>query len=46
MLEKRPMPINYNISNKYNQNINEKDFLKILQQKKKRMIYYGKNNLY
>ena len=46
ILEKRPMPINYNIGNKYNQNINEKDFLKILQQKKKRIIYYGKNNMY
>ena len=46
ILEKRPMPINYNIGNKYNQNINEKDFLKILQQKKKRIVYFGKNNMY
>ena len=43
ILEKnsRPTPINYNLNK-----LNEKDFLKILQQKKKRMVYYGKNNLY
>ncbi len=43
ILEKnsRPTPINYNLNN-----LNEKDFFKILQQKKKRMVYFGKNNLY
>ena len=41
--EKNPKlkPINYNL-NKYNQGINDKEFLKILQQRKKRMIYVGK----
>ena len=43
ILEKnaRPKPINYNL-NKYNPPINDKDFLKILQQRKKRMVYIGK----
>ena len=37
----KPKIINYNI-NKYNSPINEKDFLKKLYQRKKRMIYLGK----
>ena len=43
ILEKnaRPKPINYNL-NKYNPPINDKDFMKILQQRKKRMVYIGK----
>ena len=42
ILEKnpRPNPINYNI--KYNPALNDKEFLKILHQKKKRMVYIGK----
>ena len=41
MLEKnlRPKPINYNLNSPA---INEKEFLKILHQKKKRMMYIGK----
>ena len=37
----KPKPINYNI-NKYNPAINDKEFLKILQQRRKRMVYIGK----
>ena len=36
-----PKQINYNL-NKYNPPLNDKDFLKILQQRKKRMMYIGK----
>ena len=36
-----PKQVNYNL-NKYNPPLNDKDFLKILQQRKKRMMYIGK----
>ena len=36
-----PKQANYNL-NKYNPPLNDKDFLKILQQRKKRMMYIGK----
>ena len=43
MIEKisKPKPINYNLNSIKNGNI-DKEFLKILHQNKKRMIYLGK----
>ena len=43
MLEKisKPKVLNYNLNN-YNKGNNDKDFLKIIHQRKKRMIYLGK----
>ena len=43
MMEKisKPKPFNYNLNN-YNKGIADKEFLKIIHQRKKRMIYLGK----